>query len=254
MTNLMKLTVLTLLAGTVSVIGCSDDDNGTGGSGGTAGTGGSGGAACVQDCGEGNEFPTGANETSETFTCDLTPTVPLVAAFEVDFAGIPEGDVTEGAENTFNMTFQATVPADLANTLIGLGTSDSDVTALDGTMASSQGSTDTAEVTAMLATPCTLCFEEDTANTIVAPTTAVTYTLDDGDTQGIRLGTLTLTVEGPAGPVTFSNAGDEPDCFWGVEGAPVEGPDLLFPAGGGGAGGMGGMGGMAGAAGAPQNN
>ena len=243
MANTMKLTVLTLLVGAVSVIGCSDDDNG--GTGGTGGT-----AACVQDCGEDNEFPTGAETASESFSCNLSSAVgfEFFATFEIDFAGIPDGDVVANQENTYNTTMRATVPVETVNTLIETGNSETTVALLEGTAASSQGSSSTAEVTSELATPCTLCFSEGTLNEIVSPETAITYELDQGDTQGIRLEILTLTLDtDAAGQLTFSNA-EGGGCIWGVfdeDDQPLvtEGPEITFMAGGGGAGGNGGNGG-----------
>ena len=245
MTNLMKLSVIALLTGTLALVGCGDDavngtgGTGTGGTGATGGAGGAGGGAggtggqetCEQDCGLGNTVPDGASEAAAALTCSLEEAVGVAinVVFDINFAGLPTAALVEGEDTTYQLTIETIVSVSTVNLILNFADAANieelfgDVNVLAGTMNPEPATIPLDGV------PCTICFEADTANTIILSTVEATWLLDGGTTQELELTDLTivLNVEG-VGTLAISTVGMDPACFWGIEDAPEDPPLLTF--------------------------
>jgi len=244
MTNLMKLSVVALLTGTLALVGCGDDATGTGGTGATGGAGGSGGAggaACVQTCGVGNETPVGWSEDLGLLNC---PIMGLPIDIELNFQGQPQAAIVVDQENVYDLSAQGIFPVAVVDIIALLGGS-SDIVSATATVVPGAGTTDinTADI-ALNDTPCRVCFEQGVANSIQLPQVADMWTLNAPATsQELILQDVVITID--AGLVlTLGTTGDNPDCTWANDTPPT----LTFDVGGaGGAGGTGGAGGAGGA-------
>ncbi len=250
MTNLRRLSVIALLTGTLGLVGCGDDETDTGGTGGTGATGGTGGAgggaggsggagggaACVQDCGVGNELPVDATQASVPFTCSVMGIgIPL----EVNFAGAPTAPVMAGMDNTYDLTAQAIITVDTVNLILALA-DESDITGTTGLVTPIGGTTSTTTADLVLdGVPCKVCYVRDMANTITLPITQATWALDEmgATAQVVELTDVTINIDAAGLALELSNVGDAPACFWGAAPdnsptMPADPPALTFPTAG----------------------
>ena len=199
MTNLMKLSVIALLTGTLALVGCGDDatstggTGGSGGTGGTAGAGGAGGAACETTCGVGNTIDPAFDSDEQVLNCTV---MGIGLGFQSNLTGqvMGGGDPVVGP-NTYSLQPEAIVSAATANLVLALADS-STVTGITATVVPTAGTTDTNTVDLALDNvPCLICFERDTEVRIVSPAGPGTWDLNDGTTQTLTLQDVTIELD-----------------------------------------------------------
>ncbi len=223
MTNLMKLSVIALLTGTLALVGCGDDATETGGTGGAGATGGTGGAgatggtggtggmvdpladACMDSTGtpvEGVQYVTCAVNASGL---ELTPSLPVQVKI------VPDGTLTAGQEGSacyasaVNLDVGIPVPAEIA--------SGESVVAITGVMGTE--SITLPIPTGMVTLPAVLLFPENTFSGTVEDVTEVTIDIATVTTTAIVAG---LNVEVPCTP---GWCGEGVDCVRDMDGLPV---------------------------------
>ncbi len=218
MTRFAKILLISVLAGTLGLVGCSDS-GGNGGSAGSGGTPGTGGTAGDGGGGNGGEVPVEAcsdgplAETGETGSGDLACVATLPFDITVSFNATPTADLQEG-ENTFDLQIEVAIDAATVNTVVDLA---SEVTVLSDSASidATAGDSDPTPVDVVdEGVPCSLAFERDMDAVIVSTVSQGTWTLDDGATLELTLSDITQEVEALGIPVTLTTEGDEPSCEW----------------------------------------
>ena len=233
MLGLTKLSVIGVLAGTLGLVGCSEDAGGTGGTGG----------APLDVCGGDppRMIEAGFQQDTDTVACVDTITGTFDVPIDITLAAQPTNGLAEG-ENDFDMQIVFTITEETISGLLGdvveiatIGESSSDV--------ASDNVDDTMLVKVSEApVPCTVDFTADPDNNgmagpinIVTPVTTGTFTVADGS--------VTLTAEqilfdiiAPV-PLALTTLPPDGTCTWDEQ------PSVTFNVGAGGAGGGGGGGG-----------
>lgn len=218
MMRISKLWVIAVLAGTLGVVGCSDDtvDEGGGGAGGSP--------PPPAACGAG-ESVDGSYETSEgSVSCDGLGviTVPI----DVVLAAKPSGDID--GEVDFDVRVQFILTEDTVDTLGALvQTAVIDEASAD--VADSEGN-DPINVPATV--PCSVDFTSGDAITVTTPVAAGAWTAVDGSIV-LDATDMTFSIKEPV-PLGLSTKDPDPACTWVVI------PSITFEAGAGGTGGSGG--------------
>jgi hypothetical protein len=223
----MKLSVIAVLTGTLALVGCGDDStNGTGGmGGGTGGTGGTGGGtggtgggtggtgggeACEQTCGVGNETPDWATDV-QVLACNV---MGIGIDLEFSLQGQVQGTIMADADNTYDLSSQTIIPAATANLILALAES-ADILSATATVSPTAGTTDTNTLDITLNdTPCTVCFEANTANSVQLPQFSDTWNLDDGATQELTAQDVVIEIDSSGLVLTLGTTGDDPACAW----------------------------------------
>jgi len=235
MTNLMKLSVIALLTGTLAIVGCGDDENGTGGmgnmGGGTGGSGGTGnmgggtggmgggtggmgggtggmggGEPCEQTCGVGNEFPDGSPVGSADLNCSVMG-IPIPLTFNL--TAVASGDLMDG-ENDISVVAQTVIPTEVVDLIINL--------ASDAEILSTTGDIDTTGTPAMVQieladVPCLVCFEQGVEVVVTVDPLDGTFTVSGGSID-FTLSVVTVTINAAGLELVLSNGGDDPACSW----------------------------------------
>jgi hypothetical protein len=234
MTRFGKLLLIGVLAGTLGLIGCSDDDDGgSAGSGGSAGTGGAAGGGgdpglpdCPRDgdagtaCGEGEAVDDTYTTSSGSVTCDglgvVTVPIEVVLAAKSD-AIDGETDVDARIQLILSEETVADL-GELVQTAV-IGEASGDVDEVGG----SDG-----RIRVCATAPCSVDFTADpddngAAGPIVVTTPAEvgTWTAVDGSIV-LEVTDITFVIDMPV-PLPLSTAGSEPACTW------VEQPTVTLP-------------------------
>ncbi len=236
MTNLMKLSVIALLTGTLALVGCGDDGGGgQAGSGGTGGSGGAGGG--TGGAGGGVEFcgaEEGIQKTLYDLPCELTieePPLQIPLAVELCAkASVPNNGLVQGVETAMTHSVDVSIdPAILG--LLMMFVDDAALSAAATTMTITNGTTTEAlnELPAPL-DPIEPVFSLDTVDTnITATADPVTVAPSAFEATITGLGDLMP----PDGEFTLSNDSDECGAIELATGAEI----ITFDVVAGGAGG-----------------
>ncbi len=218
MTRFGKLLLVGVLASTLGLIGCSDDDGGTGGSAGTGGTAGGGGTGgdeppavdCPQDgnasdiCGAGEEIDDTYTASQGSVTCDglgvIEVPINIILAAK---SGTPDGP-TEVDTRVQLVIEEVTVEelGQLVQTAV--------IGQASGIVDQVGGSDDPLQVCAT--TPCTVDFETPQDVVVTTPATVGLWTAVDGSIE-IEVTDITFAIDTPV-PLTLSTAGSDPACTW----------------------------------------
>ena len=231
MTRILKLMVLGTLAGTLGIVGCSDDET-TGGTGGTGGGGGMGGASAPA-CNSSALPDTGATASAQ-LACVATIPFDLTLSFNAT----PTGPVTAG-ENEFELQTSIAVDPETVNDVLVLApgvvlTVTGNTARVTPTLGDSSETSVTIEDEAV---PCSLPFIEDTPAVFTMSVNTGTFTLDEGDTLELTLDAITEQVTAIGIPVVLTTeGGEDATCVFLPEENP-ELPTVTFQAGMGGNGG-----------------
>jgi len=220
MTRFGKLVLIGVLAGTLGLIGCGDDDNGgsagnggNAGTGGTAGSGGDGGTGGDDGvvCGEGESIDDSYMTGNGSVTCDGLGviTVPI----GVTLAAKADGPI-EGATDV-DVRVQFTIDEDTVGELGALvqqaliGESSADIDEVGGDSATNVPAT----------VPCTADFTVDTDDNgepgpvvVTTPAVVASWTAADGSIV-LEAVDMTFAIIQPV-PLTLSTSGAEPACTW----------------------------------------
>jgi hypothetical protein len=221
MTRFGKLLLVGVLASTLGLIGCSDDngDGGAGGSAGTGGTAGDGGTGgdeltCPQDgnasdmCGAGEEIDDTYTASQGSVTCDglgvIEVPIDIVLAAK---SGTPDGP-TEVETRVQLILDQVTVEelGQLVQTAV--------IGQASGIVDQVGSSDDPLQVCATA--PCTVDFEMADQDVIVTtPATTGLWTAVDGSIE-VEVTDITFAIETPV-PLLLSTAGSDPACTWDLK-------------------------------------
>lgn len=228
MTRFGKLVLIGVLAGTLGLIGCSDDsgDGGSAGAGGTAGMGGAGGQGGagggteIAACGAGEEIDDSYTTGEGSVTCNgldvITVPIEIVLAAKSE---TPDGetDVDVRVSLTLSEDTVEELGALVQEALIGEASADVDEV----------GGSDPTLVAATV--PCTIDFTADpdengTAGPVglVTPATIAAWTAVDGSIV-LEVVDITFAITQPV-PLTLTTKGDDPQCTF------VETPTVTLPA------------------------
>jgi hypothetical protein len=220
-----------MLAGTVGIVGCGDDET-TGSTGGTGGGGGAGGASAPA-CNN-SALPT----TGETASAQLACVEGIPFDFTLSFNATPTASVTAG-ENEFELQTSISVDVETVNEVLGLAPGVVlTVNSNSARVTPTQGDSSETSVTIVdEGLPCSLPFIEDTPAVFTMAVNMGTFTLDDGNTLELTVDSITQDLIAIGIPVTLTTeGGEDASC----EFLPVESPVLpvvSFEAGMGGSGG-----------------
>jgi hypothetical protein len=200
-----------VLAGTLGVVGCSDDteNGGTGGTGGTGGSGGTGGTGGTPPaCSEGP-----LAETGQTGTGALTCVATIPFGLTVRFNATPVSSLQQGS-NDFRLQMEVAIDAETVNDVLVLAPGVVvDVNAVGGRVNPTMGDSDPTPVDVEdEAVPCSLAFEMDTPAAIVTTVSEGSFTLDEGGTLELTLEAITQEVTALGIPVVLTTEGEEPSC------------------------------------------
>ena len=207
--RITKLVVISVLAGTLGLIGCgSDSSSGSAGSGGSAGTGGAGGGTAPIAC-NGDAIDESFTTDAGSVTCDAlgTVTVPIGIVLGAKPVGDESDDFEVQAQLIIDEDTVAALGAFVTVATIGDGSAD-----VDSVPASN-------EVNVPADTPCTVDFTVDSndsgaAGPVVVTTPVETAAWTDVDGSVVLEATeATFVITAPV-PITLSTKGDEPECTW----------------------------------------
>jgi hypothetical protein len=221
MTRFGKLVLIGVLAGTLGLIGCSDDSGsggstgtggtpstgGSGGDGGTGGVGGTGGTPSVEACGAGQEIDDSYTTSVGVVNCNALDVIQV--PIEVVLAAKSESADGSEADVRISLNLDEDTIGDLGalvqEALIGEASADVGDVPLTG------GVNVPADV------PCTIDFTADpdengTAGPVEVVTPAVvnTFTAVDGSTV-VEVLDITFAISQPV-PLTLTTKGDDAAC------------------------------------------
>ena len=231
MTRFLKLIVVGMLASTLGIVGCGDDET-TGGTGGTGGGGGMGGASAPA-CND-SALPT----TGQTASANVACVEGIPFELTLSFNATPTGSVTAG-ENEFELQTSISVDVTTVNEVLDLApgvvlTVNSNSARVTPTQGDSSETSVSIEDEGV---PCSLPFIEDTPAVFTMSVNTGTFTLDDGNTLELTVDAITQDLIAIGIPVTLTTeGGEEASCDF----LPVDNPELptvTFEAGMGGSGG-----------------
>ncbi len=227
MTRILKLAVVGVLAGTLGVVGCGDDETPTG-TGGTGGGGGMGGSLPACDS---SALPNSGQTASAQLACEEGIPFDLTLSFNAT----PTGPVMAG-ENQFELQTSIEVDVETVNEVLGLAPGV--VLTVNGNRARvtpTQG--DSSETSVNIedeGVSCSLPFVADTPAVFTMSVNMGTFTLDDGNILELTLDSLTEELIALEIPVTLTTeGGDEASCDFLPVDAPVL-PTVSFEGGMGG--------------------
>ena len=208
MTRTSKLVLIGVLAGTLGLIGCSDDGGGAGaagtggtaGSGGTAGGGGAGGGGEVGACGAGESIDDSYTTGTGSVTCNgldvITVPIELVLAAK---SGAVDGETDVDVRVSLNLSEET---VDSLGNLVQeavIGEASADVDDSEG-----------GNLTNLAAeAPCTVDFTGGAVD-VVTPATVAAWTAVDGSIV-LEIVDITFAITQPV-PLTLTTKGAEPAC------------------------------------------
>lgn len=229
MTRFLKLIVVGMLAGTLGIVGCGDDETtgtGGGGTGGAGGDGGQGGSASAPACGEGESLDETFTTDTKLVTCSGMGVIDV--PFNVTLAVKPMGDIIDGTSTDYEVQVEFEISEATVDSLggfvqtAGIGESSTDVD--DGEEGTS--------VNVPATVPCSVDFTEDTddngaAGPVIVTTPVVTQAWT-ATAEGVQLNgrDITLDIASPL-PLPLSTKGEDPQCAWDeTDGFPIVTFDL----------------------------
>ena len=193
MTNLMKLSVIALLAGTLALVGCGDDAGDTGGTGATGATGGTGGGAggmggtggapdpLADACMDSTGTPV---EGIQYVTCAINDPLELTPSLPVQIKIVPDGTLTAGQPGS--ACYASAVNLDVGIPVAAEIASGESIVAITGVMG-------TDSITLPIPTgtfdlPAELVFPEETFMGTVGDVTEITVDISEVNTTAVVAG------------------------------------------------------------------